>query len=188
MKPVIKEGSFYLTNEHIVAGPAEKDICSSCGSEFIWNIPNIHGELPHFHAYNSEGESILGVNKYNILKEIDVNFDKEIIHKPTIVGYGIFDPTQGKWSQGGASRLPFKNTPKVWHQLGHLKNHLNMFVTVSYSEERINISSYYRGCEVIDLSSLKTFDHFDIYGYLYLQVDKLKKEFTKLQSFPVYEV
>jgi hypothetical protein len=110
------------------------------------------------------------------------------MYKPEMTGYAIFDPTTGKWSQGGISKTTFKNTPKVWHQFGHLKNHLNMFVNVRYTPKRIDVSSYYRGCYVVDMESMKPFAEFDIYDYLYLQVSKFKNRFDVYQSFPVYEV
>lgn len=47
---------------------------------------------------------------------------------PTIEhSYVIFDPNTGLYSKGGSYKV-WRKKPKVWANIGHLKNHLNMFL------------------------------------------------------------
>lgn len=76
MSVKIKEGAYYITNEGLVAGPAEKEDYSST---FCWNVPNIRDNHPCYHAYKNDGSSILADEKYNLSKEIEVDEDKNSI-------------------------------------------------------------------------------------------------------------
>ena len=58
-------------------------------------------------------------------------------------GYVIYDPVTGLYSKGGTWNV-WRKKPKVWSNIGFLKNHLHMFTDPYYNKDRT-----YKGHEEI---------------------------------------
>ena len=108
-------------------------------------------------------------------------------------GYAIFNPATGLWSRGGIGNNWSKN-PKIWSAIGHLKNHLLLSVHCQYpdrwnglTKSRFYISNKYRGCQVIDVTTGKPVDDFDIYGYYYDYIEREKAQRKYYAEYDVYE-
>lgn len=107
-------------------------------------------------------------------------------------GYAIFNPTTGLWSKGGYKG--WSKNPKIWSNIGHLKNHLLLFIHVQYTHDRnlklernrFFISNHYRGCQVIDVTTGKPAD-FDIYTYYHDYIAREKSEHKYYADYDVYE-
>lgn len=79
-------------------------------------------------------------------------------------GYAIYRPADGLWSKGGTAPA-WKKAPKIWSNIGHMKNHLNLFVGTHYVSASTKCSSFgsdvghfvisriYDGCHVIDVTT-----------------------------------
>lgn len=107
-------------------------------------------------------------------------------------GYAIFNPATGLWSKGGTGNSWGKN-PKIWSAIGHLKNHLLLSVHCRYPDRwnglekgQFFISSKYRGCQVIDVTTGKPAD-FDIYTYFHDYIAREKSERKYCADYDVYE-
>jgi hypothetical protein len=118
-----------------------------------------------------------------------------VIDFPIILkGYAIFNPATGLWSRGGIGNNWSKN-PKIWSGIGPLKNHINQFVCRQYrtsyrmdlEKSRFFISNKYRGCQVIDVTTGKPVDNFDIYAYYYDYIEREKTSRSYLADYDVYE-
>lgn len=117
-----------------------------------------------------------------------------MINFPIILkGYAIFNPKSGMWSKGGTGEAWGKN-PKIWSAIGHLKNHLLLSVHCQYpnrwnglEKSRFHISNKYRGCQVIDVTTGKLVDNFDIYGYYYDYIEREKAQRKYYADYDVYE-
>lgn len=108
-------------------------------------------------------------------------------------GYAIFNPATGLWSRGGTGRQWGKN-PKIWSAIGHLKNHLNLSIWCRYPDRwnglqksQFFISSKYRGCQVIDVTTGNVVDDFDIYAYYYDYIKREKEQRKYCADYDVYE-
>jgi hypothetical protein len=108
-------------------------------------------------------------------------------------GYAIFNPSTGLWSRGGTGPKWGKN-PKIWSNVGHLKNHLNQFVHRQYPDRwndlqksRFKIRNSYRGCQLIDVTTGNSVDNLDIYGYYYDYIAREKASRSYLADYDVYE-
>jgi hypothetical protein len=73
-----------------------------------------------------------------------------------IEGFVIYNPQTKLFSRGGFSRLKlWSKRAKIWGTLGHVKNHLNMFVYREYNYVdgkqycKLHIGSEYDGCLVL---------------------------------------
>jgi hypothetical protein len=86
-----------------------------------------------------------------------------------ITGYVILDSETNLYS-GGSSPPRWGKKPKIWSNIGHLKNHLNLVLTCNMSHDLISkihyikIPSYYRNSNVYDLTG--NIVNFDIHEYL----------------------
>ncbi len=117
-----------------------------------------------------------------------------MINFPIILkGYAIFNPATGLWSKGGTGPRWAKN-PKIWSNIGHVKNHLLLFVNRQYpdrwnnlAKSRFKISNTYRGCQLIDVTTGKPVDNFDIYAYYYDYIEREKASHRYLADYDVYE-
>lgn len=68
-------------------------------------------------------------------------------------GYAIYQPSTGLWSKGGTDR-GLKKKPKIWSNIGHLKNHLNLGITFAYRQPPcFLITNKYDRCVVIDVTT-----------------------------------
>lgn len=83
-------------------------------------------------------------------------------------GWAIFNPKTGLWSKGGTGP-EWRKSPKIWANMGHLKNHLNLFIHTHYANRyrsaRLDppghggdvshfvISRIYDGCIVVDVTT-----------------------------------
>jgi hypothetical protein len=108
-------------------------------------------------------------------------------------GYAIFNPETGLWSRGGTGNAWGKN-PKIWSAIGHLKNHLLLSVHCRYPDRwnglkksQFFISSKYRGCQVIDVTTGNVVEDFDIYGYYYDYIAREKASHPYCADYDVYE-
>jgi hypothetical protein len=108
-------------------------------------------------------------------------------------GYAIFNPSTGLWSRGGVDPKWGKN-PKIWSNVGHLKNHLNQFVHRQYPDRwndlqksRFKIRNSYRGCQLIDVTTGNPVDNLDIYGYYYDYIERKKAESKYCANYETYE-
>lgn len=108
-------------------------------------------------------------------------------------GYAIFNPATGLWSKGGTGPKWAKN-PKIWSNIGPLKNHINQFVSRQYPDRwnnlqnsRFKISNSYRGCQVIDVTTGNPVDNFDIYAYYYDYIQREKAQRKYCADYDVYE-
>ena len=108
-------------------------------------------------------------------------------------GYAIFNPATGLWSKGGTDDKWGRN-PKIWSAIGHLKNHLLLSVHRQYPDrwngltnKRFFIGKKYRGCQVIDVTTGKPVDNFDIYGYYYDYIEREKAQHKYCADYDVYE-
>lgn len=89
--------------------------------------------------------------------------------KPIVMkGYAIWNPVTEKWSRGGVynSNLWAKK-PKIWSAVSHIKNHINQLVIerYHYQEKVVKIRNYYKGCEVLDMTTMQPATDFNIYDY-----------------------
>lgn len=82
-----------------------------------------------------------------------------------IEGYCICNPKTGLYSKGGYSPK-WKKKPKIWSNIGHLKNHLNMFVNMDYTNNLIIIRNVYEDCFVYDLVTQEPHTSFNIKEFL----------------------
>lgn len=93
-----------------------------------------------------------------------MNLPKPIVMK----GYAIYDPATDKWSRGGnyTSRLWGKK-PKIWSAVGHVKNHINQLIVDNYDFKNkvIRIRSFYKGCVILDVTTMQPATDIDIYAY-----------------------
>jgi hypothetical protein len=92
------------------------------------------------------------------------------IPKPELKGFVIYNPANQLFS-GGGSMPKWKKKPKIWANIGHLKNHLLGALDrgcprdyYSSPVKKYEVSSVYFGCEVYDIINDQKID-FDIYEY-----------------------
>ena len=78
-------------------------------------------------------------------------------------GYVIFNPQTQMFAKGGYSTINrWSKRPKIWRNIGHVKNHLAMYVNRAYNYVdgrqycKLHISSIYDGCEVVDINTDQT--------------------------------
>jgi hypothetical protein len=87
---------------------------------------------------------------------------------PKLQGYVIYNPATEKFSKGGYGPK-WGNTPKIWTNIGHLKNHLNYAACrygYGHNENSVIVMKYiYQGCVVLDITT-KSDINFDIEGYI----------------------
>ena len=104
-------------------------------------------------------------------------------------GYAIYAPGRSMWSKGGTNPQ-WKKTPKVWANLGHLKNHLQQFIVTSYpktygGQGKFRMLNTYVGCVVYDITTGHPVQGFDIYTYLN---DVCVKKQSKSQYYRDWEI
>ena len=108
-------------------------------------------------------------------------------------GYAIFNPKTGMWSKGGTGHQWGKN-PKIWSAIGHLKNHLLLNIWMKHPDRwsgleksQFYITNKYRGCQVIDVTTGKVVDNFDIYGYYHEYIAREKAQRPYCAHYDIYE-
>ena len=95
--------------------------------------------------------------------------------------YAIYDPVKNRWSRGGWGPKWHKKSPKTW-TMGHLKNHLAMFVHGDYVKKQIVIRNSYDGCKIVDVTTGLEYTGMTIKDYL------LKKAIEEANHRPGYKV
>ena len=101
---------------------------------------------------------------------------------PKMEGYVIYNPSNQKFSRGGtSSNLPnfWSRKPKIWRRIGDLKNHLVLYINVSYYNKIFKITDTYKGCIILNI--VDQTEPFKISDYLlgYIQ--------SKYLSNPYYD-
>lgn len=69
---------------------------------------------------------------------------------PKPKGYIIYDPETGLYSRGGDFN-GWKKNPKIWANIGHLKNHFNLFISSDGKSTQYNRCPYKGHEEVYDI-------------------------------------
>jgi hypothetical protein len=119
-----------------------------------------------------------------------------IVPKPELKGFVIFNPDNDLFS-GGGQYPPWRKKPKIWGNIGHVKNHLLVALdhgayrdSYSTSKSCVNdkkeyrISNRYLGCIVYDIVTDKEVD-FDIYQYM---TDHFKKSYYGKEGYTIIYV
>lgn len=106
-------------------------------------------------------------------------------------GYAIYNPATGLWSKGGTGH-DWKKKPKIWSNIGHLKNHLNLGIFARYSNKwndepcsHFIISNRYNGCVVIDVTTGNALDPNWINEYYFDYIRRQKAERKYYADYPV---
>jgi len=91
------------------------------------------------------------------------------IPKPELKGFVIYNPANGLFSRGGSAPR-WDKKPKIWNNIGHLKNHLHAALDRgSYrngnNDKEYTVSNIYRDCVVYDIVSDTEVD-LDMYKYI----------------------
>lgn len=81
---------------------------------------------------------------------------------PKVEGFVIYNPDEGLFSSGGA-RPCWRKKPKIWANIGHLKNHLHGAIDRSWysgydSRKYVIMSPFYKGAVVLDITTGKSID------------------------------
>lgn len=100
---------------------------------------------------------------------------------PKLEGYVIYNPEKELFSSGGTNPK-WQKKPKIWGNLGHLKNHLHMAIGPhpAYYEDKVRkVCTVYKGCVVINIVTQETLD-FDIYEYV---LEKWKNSYFFKQGY-----
>lgn len=101
-------------------------------------------------------------------------------------GYAIYNPKTDKWSRGGSRPTKWGKTPKIWSHIGHLKNHIRLYLGWQYAYrwnegKPDNFEAYiihrdYDGCMIIDVATGEELKDFTIHDYL---LDAAKREIAE---------
>ena len=97
----------------------------------------------------------------------------------TLKGYAIYNPATGLYSRGGwrDGGPKWSKNPKIWSDIGPLKNHLNMIIVgEDYRNYEFVIRNYYRGCVILDVTTMQPATEIDAYQYAIEFVNKKKAE------------
>jgi hypothetical protein len=89
-------------------------------------------------------------------------------------GYVIYEPKTGTYSRGG--RSGWGKTPKIWTSLRNLKLHLQMFVSEWSYHKKIYLSSRYKDCVVVDITTGEPSNEIDIYTFLHQEADRIMSQ------------
>lgn len=107
-------------------------------------------------------------------------------------GYAIYNPSTGLWSRGGTGPNLWKKKPKIWSNIGHLKNHLNLSIHCEYANQwnkversHFNISARYSGCVVIDVTTGNPLDSNWINEYYFDYIRRQKADRKYYADYPV---
>ena len=92
------------------------------------------------------------------------------IPKPVVKGFVIYNPKTQLFSRGGYGPR-WSKTPKIWSNIGHMKNHIGVAIsTYPYGRrdnttKEIPLNECYVDCVVYDVST-DSETNFNIYGYV----------------------
>lgn len=108
---------------------------------------------------------------------------------PKPAGYAIYNPVTELWSRGGTGPKWNKKSPKVWTNIGHLKNHLALHVTGSYGRRRsvFIVPKEYASCMLIDLATGREHDTLTVRGLMYEYAHRQIASRASYQGYTVVE-
>lgn len=81
-----------------------------------------------------------------------------MIELPVLKGYIIYDKETKLFSRGGSGPKWRTKNPKIWSNIGHLKNHLRMFITRQWDAKIYIIDDVYKNSVIIDVTTGKELD------------------------------
>jgi hypothetical protein len=109
---------------------------------------------------------------------------------PETDALAIYNPQLGKWSRGGMGPTWGKK-PKIWSQVGPLKNHLSQFVGRHYggrrngAPEAIYISEKYDGCVLVDMKTGKEHATLKLEQLLFDRAVRIQRERASNNTLPI---
>lgn len=106
---------------------------------------------------------------------------------PKLKGFMIYNTETGETAGKGINNFKAKGG-KVWANLGHLKNHLQLYIWRDYRTKEIVIqcADILRKCVVYDISTQQPVPDFDILAYLRDKIERTEAYYIN-QGYKVVE-
>jgi len=95
---------------------------------------------------------------------------------PTLEGYVIYNPATSLYSRGGV-RGEWSKKPKIWSSIGHLKNHLSLYIITDFDKNNsyFVVTDHYKDCIVVNI--IDGSEPFKIHDYLLEKAEQSAKRY-----------